>query len=403
MVAVVAAAALRPGVQCVGARVCSRDLVFSGRLGPRTSRARCPTEVCGVTTAPSSRGHIDAPRLAFVALAAVGALTYVRLYFGVDLTDESFYIGRPIPLRPRSAAADDETNIVPQTPAVLLYPFVQLWQSLIGLDGIILYARHLHLLFSGTVSLALFLSLRRILGDRPLSAVLAGSAIAFVPFGIHALSYNTFSSGFFAAGCFLGAGLALGRQPPQPRSCGDCTRAGDFRLPDLRDPGRLLLRGALSHVSPPLGAKPRTGSRYRLSPEPSRQSSSSCTTASDDPRAGRVNVDLGGQGGGLHEVGTILNLPLHELHAQVPRRLVARRRRRTSCLETGSSMLPLILLPIAALPADLGSSAAANQFVTNAGLLAPAVFLLCSRSAFSESGCSRSSGCLRQSQGSRQR
>ena len=84
-----------------------------------------------------------------------------------------------------------------------------LWHWLVGLEGIVLYARHLHFLFTVGVAVAVFVPLRRVLDDSFSSAVCATAAIAFVPFGIHALSYNTFSSGFFTAGCFLGAGWSI--------------------------------------------------------------------------------------------------------------------------------------------------------------------------------------------------
>ena len=218
--------------------------------------------------------------IAIGSLAAVGALTYVRLYYGVDLTDESFYIAVPYRFALGARPLIDETNIVPQTPALLLYPFVKLWQSLIGLEGIVLYARHLHLLFSGTVALALFLSLRRILGDRPLSAVLAGSAIAFVPFGIHALSYNTFASGFFAAGCFLGAAWLWGGSRRSLVAAGTAHGLAIFAYPTFAIPVACFSRRSISCLAP---ARCEASDRlsYRLSPEPSRHSSSSCTTASE--------------------------------------------------------------------------------------------------------------------------
>ena len=95
----------------------------------------------------------------WLALASVGvaaALTYGRLYYGVDLTDESFYVAVPYRFALGARPLIDETNIVPQTPGLLLYPFLKLWDSLVGLDGVMLYARHLHLLFFAGVALALF-------------------------------------------------------------------------------------------------------------------------------------------------------------------------------------------------------------------------------------------------------
>ena len=139
--------------------------------------------------------------VAFGSLSAVVALTYVRLYFGVDFTDESFYTACPIPIRPRSPPADRRDEHRAADTGSAPYPFIALWESLIGLDGIVLYARHLHLFFSGAVALALFFALRRILDDRSLGAVLAGAAIAYVPFGIHGLSYNVFAAASLQPAC----------------------------------------------------------------------------------------------------------------------------------------------------------------------------------------------------------
>ena len=147
-------------------------------------------------------------RLAIAAVVVAAGLTYGRLYYGVDLTDEAFYIAVPYRFVLGAAPLIDETNIVQQTPVVLLYPFVGLWHWLVGIDGLILYARHLHLLFTLVVGFAVFASLKRLLDDAISSVVCAAAAVVFVPFGIHGLSYNTFASGFFTAGCFLGAAWA---------------------------------------------------------------------------------------------------------------------------------------------------------------------------------------------------
>ena len=90
----------------------------------------------------------------------------------------------------------------------------------------------------------------------------------------------------------------------------------------------------------------------------------------------QVNREIGGQGGGIGEIGEILSFVsasfTHKYLAAVL--LIAAAGLRP--WRPTASALPLLLLPLTALPADLGTSASANEFITNAGLLAPGVFLL---------------------------
>src|SRR5207247_7805005 len=84
-----------------------------------------------------------------------------------------------------------------------VYPLIRAYYAVAGGTGIVLFVRHLQFLFSLTVALAVVLSLRSVLETR--RAVLVGLAVvAFVPFNIHSLSYNTLGGGLFTAGCFLG-------------------------------------------------------------------------------------------------------------------------------------------------------------------------------------------------------
>jgi len=71
-------------------------------------------------------------------------------------------------------------------------------------DGVVLFVRHLQLLFSLLVGAAVFLGLRHVLRSGSAAALAAVAAVAFVPFDIHSLSYNTLGSGLFTAGCMLG-------------------------------------------------------------------------------------------------------------------------------------------------------------------------------------------------------
>ena len=135
-------------------------------------------------------------------LAVVG-LTYWRLYYGIDFTDESFYVAVPYRLVLGAHPFVDETAVAQQLAAILIYPFVRAYYAVAGVTGIVLFLRHLQFVFSLLVSLAVVFALRSVLETR--RAVLVGVAVvAFVPFDIHGLSYDTLGSGLFTAGCFLG-------------------------------------------------------------------------------------------------------------------------------------------------------------------------------------------------------
>ena len=141
-------------------------------------------------------------------VAAVGAvtvvgLTYWRIWYGVDLTDESFYVVLPWRFAGGARPFVDETTVVQQA-GLLVTPFVWIWRELVGVDGVVLYVRHLQLLFSLLVGTAVFLGLRDVLRNAPATLLAAVAAVAFVPFDIHSLSYNTLGSGLFTAGCMLG-------------------------------------------------------------------------------------------------------------------------------------------------------------------------------------------------------
>jgi hypothetical protein len=78
-------------------------------------------------------------------------------------------------------------------------------------DGVVLFVRHLQFVFSLLVGGAVFVSLRGVLRSGAAALLLAVCAVAFVPFDIHSLSYNTLGSGLFTAGCLLGY-MALERE-----------------------------------------------------------------------------------------------------------------------------------------------------------------------------------------------
>jgi hypothetical protein len=141
--------------------------------------------------------------LVFVAALVVIEVTYWRLFYGVDFTDESYYVAVSYRLVHGARPFVDETAVVQQLVAILIYPLVRVYYAAAGTTGIVLFVRHLQFLFSLAVCLAVVLGLRPVLEIR--RATLVGlAAVAFVPFDIHSVSYDTLGCGLFAAGCLLG-------------------------------------------------------------------------------------------------------------------------------------------------------------------------------------------------------
>ncbi|NPC55768.1 hypothetical protein [Caenimonas soli] len=140
-----------------------------------------------------------------VALAAALAtllLSWHRLYYGVDFTDEAFYVALPLRFALGDIPLKDEQSLA-QFAGVLVLPLVRLFLWLSGgAEGIVLFTRHLHLGFTALVGLSVFLAVRRALHWQA-ALLTACICLVFVPFNIHGLSYNTMGCGFLTAGCFL--------------------------------------------------------------------------------------------------------------------------------------------------------------------------------------------------------
>ncbi|MEW6685760.1 MAG: hypothetical protein AB1393_06085 [Candidatus Edwardsbacteria bacterium] len=90
-------------------------------------------------------------------------VTYRRLYYGVDFTDEAFYVAMPYHFVLGGRPFIDEVNVL-QTASFLTFPFIKLYYVLVGsTEGIILFTRHLYLIFMFLVALAVFITIKDIL------------------------------------------------------------------------------------------------------------------------------------------------------------------------------------------------------------------------------------------------
>jgi len=142
-------------------------------------------------------------RLAISVLVLLLASLLWRVRFGVDFTDESFYVALPYRFALGDTPFVDELNVV-QTSALLTFPFVKLYVLATGsTGGIVLFTRHLYVAFVMLTTAVVFSSLRAFLRWPP-ALLISSICLVFIPFNIPNLSYNSMGAGFFAMGCFLG-------------------------------------------------------------------------------------------------------------------------------------------------------------------------------------------------------
>jgi hypothetical protein len=158
--------------------------------------------------------HAEAPSKARALILCVCVvatlLTYLRLYFGVDLDDEAFHVAvsyrNVIGARPFV----DEIYIPQQGAGMLVSPFVGAYYHLFGLGGIVLFSRHIYFLLSVCAMTIVFLSLRALLNNALLALSCSLMMLVFIPNNLPSPNYNSLANAFFGAGCFLG--LAYARQ-----------------------------------------------------------------------------------------------------------------------------------------------------------------------------------------------
>ncbi len=166
-----------------------------------------------------------------VALAAV-AITWRRLFLGTDLNDEGFSIAVPYRFALGARPFVDEMNTL-QTAQLFVYPFVKLYVSLRGGDeGIVLFTRHLYLVWTVAVSLLSCLSFKRLLRwEHALAASLICTTFVFV--STTNLSYNTLGAGLLVIGMALGAPAVLGGRLRLLAGAGAAQALAAFAYPTL--------------------------------------------------------------------------------------------------------------------------------------------------------------------------
>ena len=127
---------------------------------------------------------------------------WVRLGYGLDLSDEAYYVALAYRFALGDIPFEDELHLS-QSAALLTWPLVEayLWQEGTT-DGLVLFLRRAFFAFQCGVSAVVFLALRTLCAG-PAALVIALLPLALLPFGIPNLSYNTLGSGLFTAGVFV--------------------------------------------------------------------------------------------------------------------------------------------------------------------------------------------------------
>jgi hypothetical protein len=163
---------------------------------------------------PGTRSPVSRELPGRVALGALALLSVLlawhRLHFGIDVSDESLYVA----MADRFARGDrpfvDELQLV-QSAALLTGPLVRLYLWLNGgPDGLVLFTRTAYLVFTCGVACCVLAGLRRMV-PWTVAVPTALAAVAFTPYNIFNLSYNTLGCGFLTAGLFCGLRVYQGK------------------------------------------------------------------------------------------------------------------------------------------------------------------------------------------------
>jgi hypothetical protein len=198
------------------------------------------------TRRSSENGAAPATYWIGVALFALSATAlYTRLYFGIDLTDDAFYTALPYAFSLGHRPLVDELA-VHQFAGILLVPFVKAWLVGTGsVDGLVLFARHLY--FATAVSSALIArSTLGVIFGSTIGWLCAALALAYVPFMLPTLSYNTVASlGMLAGSMWLASGCLTCARPWRLAAGTACLAIAGFAYPPVALAGMLTVAAAL--------------------------------------------------------------------------------------------------------------------------------------------------------------
>ena len=135
-----------------------------------------------------------------ICVAALVAMLW-RMRFGLDVSDEAFYVALPVRFALGDKPFVDELNIA-QTAGLLIYPIIRVYTAIAGTSGIFYFIRLLYLVFFGLVGWSAY-ALAKTRLSQPAALLIGTACLCFIPYGLPGLSYNTLSMGLFALGLFV--------------------------------------------------------------------------------------------------------------------------------------------------------------------------------------------------------
>lgn len=136
-------------------------------------------------------------------------ISYSRIFFGIDLTDEAYYLAVPYSFILGNHPYLNEMSMQ-QSFGILLSPWIKLYTFFAnGTTGVALYVRHLFFFLSFSTAVAAYRLFAQYL-PRDLAYLLGAIQLAYIPHCIPTLSYNTLGSLLFSLGLYL-ALIAIGQ------------------------------------------------------------------------------------------------------------------------------------------------------------------------------------------------
>ena len=141
-------------------------------------------------------------RKALLAAIAILCLAHlVRLFFGIDLYDESYYFTHGLRMAQGDLLFTDIWDLT-QTQGILLVPLYALYGLFFGANGLILLNRLLLYALSLFTAAWLYEALRGTV-SRATAAVAVLCLLIYAPFSLYSMSYNNLAYTFCMLGCAL--------------------------------------------------------------------------------------------------------------------------------------------------------------------------------------------------------
>lgn len=137
-------------------------------------------------------------------------ISYFRIYFGVDLSDEAQYVGSAY-LQTVGGKPFINEMFIQQMASLLYAPVIQFYFDNLGsLDGVMLFVRHLYFLMAMVTFAFSFLFWKNKTSTQ-ISMLISCIPLLFIYLSIPSLSYNTMGSHFFGIAMYSGL-LSIQRQ-----------------------------------------------------------------------------------------------------------------------------------------------------------------------------------------------